>query len=403
MKFTRYVAVLVACAGVLSASACTIPTDDDRGKQGKDVVAKTVPQIPPAFTVGDGSTVSPSQDIEVHTFGAELVSAKLINDADEVVADLGGGGKLSSETSTSSWRVTEPLGYGRTYTLTARDSGGQTVESTFTTVTPTYRAEAYVSPDDSEVGVGQTVNIRFDITIPDAYKKAAESTVKVTADPPTEGAFYWVNQSELRWRPKDHWQPGTKVRVEAKPFGHRLGQSTWGGDNTEAEFTIGDEVIAYVDNNTKIMTVKKNGETVKTMPVSMGRDGGRWSTPPGTYIIGDKNPSMIMDSETFGLSHESGGYRTKVNYATQMSYSGIYVHAAPWSVWAQGNTNTSHGCINMSTENAKWFQEFVKRGDLVVVENTTGDTLSPYDGLGDWNFDWATISKDSSSEDSSSS
>lgn len=400
MKFTRYVAVLVACAGVLSASACTIPTDDD---QGKDVVAKTVPQIPPAFTVGDGSTVSPSQDIEVHTFGAELVSAKLINDADEVVADLGGGGKLSSETSTSSWRVTEPLGYGRTYTLTARDSGGQTVESTFTTVTPTYRAEAYVSPDDSEVGVGQTVNIRFDITIPDAYKKAAESTVKVTADPPTEGAFYWVNQSELRWRPKDHWRPGTKVRVEAKPFGHRLGQSTWGGDNTEAEFTIGDEVIAYVDNNTKIMTVKKNGETVKTMPVSMGRDGGRWSTPPGTYIIGDKNPSMIMDSETFGLSHESGGYRTKVNYATQMSYSGIYVHAAPWSVWAQGNTNTSHGCINVSTENAKWFQEFVKRGDLVVVENTTGDTLSPYDGLGDWNFDWATISKDSSSEDSSSS
>lgn len=400
MKFTRYVAVLVACAGVLSASACTIPTDDD---QGKDVVAKTVPQIPPAFTVGDGSTVSPSQDIEVHTFGAELVSAKLINDADEVVADLGGDGKLSSETSTSSWRVTEPLGYGRTYTLTARDSGGQTVESTFTTVTPTYRAEAYVSPDDSEVGVGQTVNIRFDITIPDAYKKAAESTVKVTADPPTEGAFYWVNQSELRWRPKDHWRPGTKVRVEAKPFGHRLGQSTWGGDNTEAEFTIGDEVIAYVDNNTKIMTVKKNGETVKTMPVSMGRDGGRWSTPPGTYIIGDKNPSMIMDSETFGLSHESGGYRTKVNYATQMSYSGIYVHAAPWSVWAQGNTNTSHGCINVSTENAKWFQEFVKRGDLVVVENTTGDTLSPYDGLGDWNFDWATISKDSSSEDSSSS
>ncbi|MDY5833359.1 MAG: Ig-like domain-containing protein [Corynebacterium glucuronolyticum] len=387
----------------MSASACTIPTDDDQGKQGKDVVAKTVPQIPPAFTVGDGSTVSPSQDIEVHTFGAELVSAKLINDADEVVADLGGGGKLSSETSTSSWRVTEPLGYGRTYTLTARDSGGQTVESTFTTVTPTYRAEAYVSPDDSEVGVGQTVNIRFDITIPDAYKKAAESTVKVTADPPTEGAFYWVNQSELRWRPKDHWQPGTKVRVEAKPFGHRLGQSTWGGDNTEAEFTIGDEVIAYVDNNTKIMTVKKNGETVKTMPVSMGRDGGRWSTPPGTYIIGDKNPSMIMDSETFGLSHESGGYRTKVNYATQMSYSGIYVHAAPWSVWAQGNTNTSHGCINVSTENAKWFQEFVKRGDLVVVENTTGDTLSPYDGLGDWNFDWATISKDLSSEDSSSS
>lgn len=399
MKIRRYATVLVACAGVLAASACTIPT----GSPDTNVAVHKTLHIPPAFTVGDGATVQPNQDIEVHTFGAELVAAKLVNDADEVVAELGGGGKVSSDTSKSSWRLTEPLGYGRTYTLTARDSEGQTVESTFTTVTPTYKAEVYVSPDGAEVGVGQTVNIQFDTAIADEYKEEAERTVTVTADPPTEGAFYWVNQSQLRWRPKEHWHPGTKVHVEAKPFGHRLGKSTWGGDNAQAEFTIGDEVISYVDNNTKIMTVTKNGETIKTMPVSMGRDGGRWSTPPGTYIIGDKNPSMIMDSETFGLSHEKGGYRTKVNYATQMSYSGIYVHAAPWSVWAQGNTNTSHGCINVSTENAKWFQEFVKRGDLVVVTNTTGETLSPYDGLGDWNFDWATISKDSSSEDSSSS
>nr|WP_260322557.1 Ig-like domain-containing protein [Corynebacterium glucuronolyticum] len=383
----------------MAASACTIPT----GSPDTNVAVHETLHIPPAFTVGDGATVQPNQDIEVHTFGAELVAAKLVNDADEVVAELGGGGKVSSDTSKSSWRLTEPLGYGRTYTLTARDSEGQTVESTFTTVTPTYKAEVYVSPDGAEVGVGQTVNIQFDTAIADEYKEEAERTVTVTADPPTEGAFYWVNQSQLRWRPKEHWHPGTKVHVEAKPFGHRLGKSTWGGDNAQAEFTIGDEVISYVDNNTKIMTVTKNGETIKTMPVSMGRDGGRWSTPPGTYIIGDKNPSMIMDSETFGLSHEKGGYRTKVNYATQMSYSGIYVHAAPWSVWAQGNTNTSHGCINVSTENAKWFQEFVKRGDLVVVTNTTGETFSPYDGLGDWNFDWATISKDSSSEDSSSS
>lgn len=399
MKVKRYVAVLLACAGVVFASGCTIPTEDSHSAPP---IEKTI-GIPPSFTVGDGAVVSPSQTIEVHTFGTELVAAKLVNDAGEVVAELGGQGKLESQTSTSSWRVTEPLGYGREYTLTARDSEGQTVESTFETLTPSYKAEAYLMPSDMEVGVGQTVNVQFDISIPDAYKEAAEQTVTVTADPPTEGAFYWVNESQLRWRPKDHWQPGTKVHVEAKPFGVRLGQSTWGGDNVEADFTIGDEVIAYVDNNTKIMTVTKNGETVKTMPVSMGRDGGRWSTPPGTYIIGDKNPSMIMDSETFGLSHEQGGYRTKVNYATQMSYSGIYVHAAPWSVWAQGNTNTSHGCINVSTDNAKWFQDFVKRGDLVVVTNTTGPEFSPYDGLGDWNFDWDTISKDSSSEDSSAS
>ena len=96
------------------------------------------------------------------------------------------------------------------------------------------------------------------------------------------------------------------------------------------------------------------------------RDTAEFATPNGTYIIGDRNESMIMDSTTFGLGYEEGGYRTSVQYATQMSYSGIYVHAAPWSVGSQGNTNVSHGCINVSTENAQWFQETVKRGDIVL-------------------------------------
>ena len=102
---------------------------------------------------------------------------------------------------------------------------------------------------------------------------------------------------------------------------------------------------------------------------------------------------MIMDSTTFGLGYEEGGYRTPVKYATQMSYSGIYVHAAPWSVGAQGSYNTSHGCINVSTENAQWFQETVKSGDIVTVKNTIGETLSGYDGLGDWNIPWSEWSK----------
>lgn len=48
------------------------------------------------------------------------------------------------------------------------------------------------------------------------------------------------------------------------------------------------------------------------------------------------------------------------------------------------------GCINVSTENAKWFQDFVKRGDIVTVKNTIGGTLDGTDGLGDWNIPWET-------------
>ena len=76
------------------------------------------------------------------------------------------------------------------------------------------------------------------------------------------------------------------------------------------------------------------------------------------------------------------------DWATQMSYSGVFVHSAPWSVGAQGHTNTSHGCLNVSPANAEWFYDHVKRGDIVVVVNTVGPTLSGTEGLGDWNIPW---------------
>jgi hypothetical protein len=71
-----------------------------------------------------------------------------------------------------------------------------------------------------------------------------------------------------------------------------------------------------------------------------------------------------------------------------MSYSGIYVHAAPWSVSSQGRNNVSHGCLNVSTSNAQWFYDNTRRGDVVQVVNTVGTTLPGTDGLGDWNIPW---------------
>ena len=119
----------------------------------------------------------------------------------------------------------------------------------------------------------------------------------------------------------------------------------------------------------------------------MGSDNSR-DTPNGTFIVGDMHNSLVMDSRTYGLGLGQGGYVTPVSYATQLSYSGIYLHAAPWAMWALGNTNQSHGCINASMADAQWFQENVKRGDVVTVQNTYGGTLTPYDGLGYWNMDW---------------
>jgi lipoprotein-anchoring transpeptidase ErfK/SrfK len=287
------------------------------------------------------------------------------------------------------WVTTDPLGYNERYTLSAQSLGlaGVTSQSmTFQTHSPENLTMPYLLPGDGEVvGVGQPVAVRFDENIPN--RLAAEKAITVTANPPVEGAFYWLSNREVRWRPQNYWKPGTTVDVAVNSYGVDLGDGLFGQENVTTHFTIGDEIVATADDDTKTLTIRRNGEVIKTMPISMGKSNT--PTNNGTYIIGDRFSHLVMDSSTYGVpSNSPNGYRTEVDWATQMSYSGIYVHGAPWSVGSQGYSNVSHGCLNVSTSNAQWFYENTKRGDIVDVVNTVGSTLPGTDGLGDWNVPW---------------
>lgn len=377
----------VLAIGSLALTGCTIERSDAQeqsSQQSTEVEAEKA--LAPVISVDDGDEdVDPSESVIVKSMGDGLSKVTMTNEEGyEVESELSDDGR--------SWTTAETLGYNRTYTIKATDKNGETATASFSTATPAATTNVALSPlADSVVGVGQTIGFRFGSPVKD--RQAAQDAITVTTSPKVEGGFYWLNNSELRWRPAEYWEPGTEVTVEADIYGKDLGGGVWGETDNATNFTIGDKVEAVADDATKTMSVYKNGELLRTMPVSFGRDTSEWATPNGTYIIGDRNESMIMDSTTFGLGYEEGGYRTPVQYATQMSYSGIYVHAAPWSVGAQGSYNTSHGCINVSTENAQWFQETVKRGDIVTVKNTIGETLSGYDGLGDWNIPWSEWSK----------
>lgn len=300
-------------------------------------------------------------------------------------------GALSEDGGT--WTSAEDFGYDKKYTVKAAavGVGGKTSTSqTFTTQAPDKLTQAYISPNEKTVGVATTIGVRFDESIPD--RKAAQDAIKITTDPQVQGAFYWISDTEVRWRPEHFWKPGTKVKVEVNTYGINLGDGMFGQENVSQSFTIGRAMELYADDHTKEVVVKKNGQVIRTMPTSMGKD----STPTnnGIYIIGDRLDSIIMDSSTYGVpSNSPEGYRTPVDFATQMSYSGIYLHSAPWSVWAQGNTNTSHGCLNLSPADAQWVVQNTLRGDPVTVKNTVGDTLPGTDGLGDWNIPWSTWSK----------
>lgn len=373
--------VPVAWAGV---SACS--SGESSGKvladKGTPYADQLVPKV--TATVQDGAVGVPvDQPIALTVAGGVLGSVSMVDEAGEAVP-----GELGAEGV--SWSATEPLDYNRRYTLTASalGLGGAATETlTFQSHSPENLTMPYLAPLDGEVvGVGQTIAVRFDENIPDRI--AAQKAITVTTTPAVEGAFYWVSNREVRWRPRDFWAPGTIVDVAVNTYGTDLGDGLYGQQNRSARFTIGDRVIAEADDNTKTLTIRRNGEIVKTMPISMGKDST--PTPNGVYIIGDRYRELIMDSATYGVpSNSPNGYRLEVDWATQMSYSGVYVHSAPWSVGSQGSANVSHGCLNVSPANAQWFYENTKRGDIVEVQGTVGSVLNGTEGLGDWNIPWS--------------
>jgi lipoprotein-anchoring transpeptidase ErfK/SrfK len=383
---TAWAALLLVPAVILGLSACTSsPSEEaqpqtitDKGTPFGDLL---VPKL--SASVTDGA-VGVAVDSPV-TVSAEdgVLGAVSMTDAngDTVV------GKLSKDGL--QWTTTDPLDYNARYTLSAQSLGlgGVTNRSmSFQTHSPENLTMPYLLPNDGEVvGVGQPIAVRFDENIPN--RAAAEKAISVVTTPEVEGAFYWLSNREVRWRPAQYWKPGTTVDVAVNTYGVDLGDGLFGQENVVSRFTIGDEVIAVADDTTKTLTVRRNGEVIKTMPISMGKNSS--PTNNGTYIIGDRLSHMVMDSSTYGVpTNSANGYRTEVDWATQMSYSGIYVHGAPWSVGSQGYSNVSHGCLNVSTSNAKWFYENTKRGDIVDVLNTVGSTLPGVDGLGDWNIPW---------------
>jgi lipoprotein-anchoring transpeptidase ErfK/SrfK len=374
------------CAVVaMTAAACTSSPSADP------------PDHRPGITIAPANAaqgVSPVAPIDVRATNAKLDSVTVTNpDGKEVAGTLAG--------DKARWTSTEPLGYDRRYTVTATARGAdrKSVRKTtsFTTVRPAQLAypSFFPPPKITTVGVGQPIAVIFDNPPPD--RAAAERALVVTATPPTEGGWYWLDDRTVHWRPKEYWRPGTKVTVAAKIYGVHLGGGLYGQTDRTLNLTIGPAKIATVDDHTHTMTVTVDGQTVQTFPVSMGRPGSvtvggkniSFVTPSGTYVAQEKYEVKQMTSASYGLPNDDAlGYDSQIPLAVRISNSGIFVHAAPWSVRDQGVRNVSHGCINLSPEAGRWFYDNFGYGDIVTISNTSTQ-LAPTDGFGDWNIPWA--------------
>lgn len=375
---------LVAVA--LAATLITACSGNGETASGSAASSSTPPPPKPVtltLALNEGAAdVAPGLPVIATAADGKLTEVTLTNAEGKAVQ-----GHLNAEGT--QWTNAEMLGYGKTYKLTAtgvgEDGKPQTKASSFSTVKP--RTQTFVSTnpmDGSTVGVGQPLAFYFDEKVTD--KIAAEQAIQITTEPKVEGAFYWFNEKEVHWRPQEFWKPGTKVTMHVKVYGKHMGNGVYGQEDRVINTVIGDAVIHEADGGTHQIVTKVNGVVTRTVPTSMGNAAN--TTPVGTYVITEKRDHMIMDSTTYGLALENGGYKTPVDWATRMSNSGIFVHSAPWSVGDQGYRNVSHGCLNLAPANAKFFFDNAKQGDIVIVRNSGGPALESWDGFGDWQVPW---------------
>ncbi|MGN6128764.1 MAG: Ig-like domain-containing protein [Nocardioidaceae bacterium] len=391
---TATMAGLLALATVAAGCSSTSEgaSGSPRADGGGSAVASPTPSPTPAARVKinlpeDGTTVHVDKvvtlDAKQGTF--KKVSVTYGKDHEQLPGRFSDG--------KTSWTSTGRLEPGLRYQVKAVAVDGHglatTERSAFRTDPLTLDQQTYpsIAPLQGEtVGVGMPVIVKFDVAVTD--KASIEKHLHVTNSSNQKGAWHWISDHEVHWRPVHYWKPGTDVTVKADIDSIPAGNGIYGQLSRSTSFHVGDAMIDKVNLATHEMKVYRNGQLLRTIPITGGKDG--FSTRSGIKVIIEKFRHKRMDAATTGISKDSPEYYNiaDVEYAMRVTYSGEFLHAAPWSVGSQGGANVSHGCVGMSTSDAAWLFNLTKRGDVVDVTGSDRP-MTLTNGYGDWNESFA--------------
>ena len=354
--------------------------------QNSGPTATSTTQAPPAKVAINPATstqnVAPNTPITVTATDGKIDKVDVQSNGDQVT------GTLSPDNKT--WRSNGTLNVSKTYTVTAtatNANGKATTEtSSFTTLTPknTFNTQIYEA-DHATYGVGMPIQLTFDSPITD--KAAVEQALHITTSKPVVGAWTWLDDKHVDFRPRDYWPANITVNFTGSLNGVQAAPGMYGTSDLSQTFLIGDSIIVTASTTTHHMQVYKNGQLQYDWPISTGEPGH--DTPNGTYLTIDKGNPVEMKPADIAPGRP-GYYDLKVPWSVRFTWSGDYLHDAYWSVGQQGSADVSHGCVNMPPAAAQTYYEEEVPGDPVTI---TGSPLagSPGDGWTDWFSTWQQV------------
>ncbi|MCB0932104.1 MAG: L,D-transpeptidase family protein [Mycobacterium sp.] len=379
-RFTRRRALTAAALGLFFPAAVAGCQRESGGNRFAAPAKPTLTLTPAAGSADLVPTVSAGARVSDGWFQR----VALTNPAGKVVA-----GTLNRDRTV--FTVTEPLGYGSTYTwsgsVVGRDGQTVPVAGSFSTVKPSQVVNGWFQLSDGQtVGVAAPIILQFDAPISD--KAAVERALTVTTDPPTEGSWAWLPDeaagARVHWRSREYFAPGTKVHVGAPIYGVAFGDGAYGAGDLTLDFDIGRRQVVKAEASSHRIQVISDGGVIMDFPCSYGEaDQPRNVTRSGIHVVTEKYSDFYMSNPAAGYTniHE--------RWAVRISNNGEFIHANPASSGAQGNTNVTNGCINLSDADAQQYYYSAIYGDPVEVTGTS-IALSYADGdIWDWTLSWS--------------
>jgi lipoprotein-anchoring transpeptidase ErfK/SrfK len=372
---------------VLLAAGCGFGSDEDAGAKG-DAPPK-VSQAQIRITPEDGAReVRPENPFLVEVTDGRLTSVRVENADGKRV-----GGKVDARGH--SWRPAAALALSTRYTVDAYavDGDGRAAakHAVFTTLVPKNTFIGFFTPEDgSTVGTGMIVSLVF--SHPVADRAAVRRAIAVHSEPAVEVVPHWFGNQRLDFRPESYWTPGTRVTLSLRLRDVEGAPGVYGTQSKDVRFTIGRDQRSTVDTDAHTMTVRREGQVFKVLPVTAGSPSN--PTYNGRMVITEMLRLTRMNGQTVGFGGEYD--IPDVPHAMRLTRSGTFLHGSYWATPGTfGTVNTSHGCIGLydvkgggADTPAGWMFDHSLVGDVVNVVNPHDRTVAPDNGLGGWNLTW---------------